>query len=193
MKTSDSTARAKPAEPDTEHTTDTTHTPGTGRASDTGRTTGPAAGPDATTAPDGKPVPDMRPASDARRVPVAGQAGGTDRDATSEAATVPVPEPAAASPAEEIDRLGRRMDRAVGGFVDDPRRAVREADSVLEETVSRLAALVEERQRVLRASWDPKGTAGGADDGPAGPRPGTEELRIALTRYRDLTRQLLSI
>lgn len=90
---------------------------------------------------------------------------------------------AAAGTAEEIDRLGRRMERAVGGFVDDPRRAVKEADAVLEETAGRLVRLLEERRRALRESWHAE------DDG----RADTEELRIALTHYRDMTRQLLNV
>lgn len=84
-------------------------------------------------------------------------------------------------PADEIDRLSRRMERAVGGFVDDPRRAVREADAVLDETATRLARLLDERRDALRASWrEGEGT-------------GTEELRVALTRYRDMTRKLLAV
>ncbi|MBM9510637.1 hypothetical protein [Actinacidiphila acididurans] len=91
--------------------------------------------------------------------------------------------PARADGAAELDRLGRRMERAVGGFVDDPRRAVKEADAVLEEAAERLARLLAERRRTLRASWH-------ADDGS---RADTEELRVALTRYRDMTRQLLTV
>lgn len=91
--------------------------------------------------------------------------------------------PARADGAEELDRLGRRMERAVGGFVDDPRRAVKEADAVLEEAAERLARLLADRRRTLRASWH-------AEDGG---RADTEELRVALTRYRDMTRQLLTV
>jgi hypothetical protein len=77
----------------------------------------------------------------------------------------------------DIDRLSRRMDRAVGGFVDDPQRAVREADAVLDEA----AGLIERRREELRKDWD-----GGRDTD-------TEKLRVALTHYRDLTRQLISL
>jgi hypothetical protein len=102
-----------------------------------------------------------------------------DPEPAGETAPPPVP----ADPAEEIDRLGRRLDRAVGGFVDDPRRAVHEADAVLAEAATRLARLLEERRRALRADWHADGPA------PAG----TEELRVALTHYRDMTRQLLTV
>jgi hypothetical protein len=71
------------------------------------------------------------------------------------------------------------MDQAVIGFVDDPRRSVREADAVLDEVAARLTRVVDERRAALRA-----GSADGA---------GTEELRVALTRYRDLTQHLLAL
>jgi hypothetical protein len=85
--------------------------------------------------------------------------------------------------AEEIDRLSRRMERAVGGFVDDPRRAVREADAVLDEAARRLVRVLEERRSTLRGSWH----------GDNGVKTGTEELRVALTKYRDMTRELLNV
>ncbi|MFI1098458.1 hypothetical protein [Streptomyces sp. NPDC020917] len=83
------------------------------------------------------------------------------------------------TPAVDGERLGRRMDRAVSGFVDDPRRAVRDADAVLDDA----AALVEQRREELRQCWDGEG------DGTAD----TEELRLALARYRDLTRGLIAL
>jgi len=89
------------------------------------------------------------------------------------------------SAAEEIDRLSRRMERALGGFVDDPRRAVREADAVLDEASRRLARVLAERRNSLRDSWHGDGTAGAGI--------GTEELRVALTKYRDMTRELLNV
>ncbi|SEO05792.1 hypothetical protein SAMN05216267_101670 [Actinacidiphila rubida] len=81
----------------------------------------------------------------------------------------------ASSAAADIDRLSRRMDRAVHGFVDDPKRAVREADEVLDAA----AGLFEQRREEMR-----QGLGDGGD---------TEALRLALTRYRDLTRQLISL
>lgn len=100
------------------------------------------------------------------------------RPSVPETPTAPDP-----SGADEIDRLQRRMERAVGGFVDDPRRAVREADAVLDETARRLTRLLEERREALRGSWH--------EDN--GTRTGTEELRVVLTRYRDMTRELLHV
>jgi hypothetical protein len=75
--------------------------------------------------------------------------------------------------------FGRRMDHAVHDFVEDPRRAVREADAVLDEVIGRVQQALEARRQALR-----EGSAPGAD---------TEALRVALTRYRDLTGRLLSL
>jgi hypothetical protein len=119
--------------------------------------------------------------------------GGASPFATRPAGSTSASTPAAdktgglgAGDSREVDRLTRRMDTAVGGFVDDPRRAVREADAVLEETATRLTRLLEERRSALRKSWHGDSTA----DNSTGD---TEELRVALTHYRDMTRQLLNI
>jgi hypothetical protein len=109
--------------------------------------------------------------------PTAAEMRKAERDHAT-AATTP-----ATSATEDVDHLNRRMERAVGGFVDDPRRAVREADAVLDEAVRRLTRMMEERRDSLRGSWR----------GDNGDKTGTEELRVALTRYRDLTRELLSV
>lgn len=119
----------------------------------------PAVGPGAAIEPEPAAKPPAEPVAEPDRTPAVAT-GGT----------------------EEVDRLGRRMDRAVGGFVDDPRRSVREADAVLDEAAARLTRLLEERRSTLRGSWH----------GDNGERTGTEELRIALTKYRDMTRQLLT-
>ncbi|WNI15336.1 hypothetical protein [Actinacidiphila sp. ITFR-21] len=104
---------------------------------------------------------------------------GTDKGTDNGSAVARSDSAAAGDP----DQLNRRMERALGGFVDDPRRAVREADAVLDEAVRRLTRVIEERRDSLRGSWH--------DDN--GDKTGTEELRVALTRYRDLTHELLNV
>lgn len=76
----------------------------------------------------------------------------------------------------EAGRLGRRMEHAVHGFVDDPRRAVNEAGAVLDEAM----AGVERAVAAARAAAEQ-----GGDD--------TEALRLALRRCRSLTRHLLAV
>ncbi|MEW2518222.1 hypothetical protein [Actinacidiphila alni] len=129
-------------------------------------------------APAGPARPMGKPSVPAPRTP-AEPAAGTD---SAEKAAGRAPH--GTGGAEELDRLGHRMERAIGGFVDDPRRAVREADAVLEEAASRLTRLLEERRSDLHGSWH----GGDGDE-----HTDTEELRVALTKYRDMTRQLLTV
>lgn len=84
--------------------------------------------------------------------------------------------------ADEREKLERRLHGAVSGFVDAPRKAVEQADRVLDETVTRVTALLTEQSDSLRTSWHGK-------DG----TPATEELRLALRTYREVTERLLKL
>jgi hypothetical protein len=66
-------------------------------------------------------------------------------------------------------------------FVDHPRQAVEEADGLVSEVMQELARVFAEERRRLEAQWD-KG-----DDA------GTEDLRVALTRYRSFFERLLTV
>ncbi|MFJ6389052.1 hypothetical protein ACIQJT_15740 [Streptomyces sp. NPDC091972] len=90
-------------------------------------------------------------------------------------------------PHEECDKLSTRLQHAVAGFVDEPRSAVEEADHVLEEVAARFADAVKERRRTLRNSWQ---TGDGGRD-KAMSAGDTEQLRLALRDYRELTERLL--
>ncbi|MEU5362648.1 hypothetical protein ABZ354_03960 [Streptomyces sp. NPDC005925] len=100
-------------------------------------------------------------------------------------------------PRDECDRLARRMQQAVAGFVDGPRGAVKEADHVLEDLVACLTEAMTHRRRSLRSSWQPDGAAAGPDraggDTAGGDTAGgdTEQLRLALKDYRELAERLL--
>ncbi|GAA3817252.1 hypothetical protein ACFS5L_31730 [Streptomyces phyllanthi] len=87
-------------------------------------------------------------------------------------------------PHEECDKLAHQMHHAVGEFVDEPRHAVEEADHVLEEAASRFTEAVTQRRRTLRRAWQSTG-----DGAPA--ETDTEQLRLALRDYRELTERLL--
>ncbi|MFH9420605.1 hypothetical protein [Streptomyces sp. NPDC017529] len=81
-------------------------------------------------------------------------------------------------PAEARDKLSQRLDHAVNGFVDRPREAVQEADSLYEELAALLPEALAARRRALRTSWE----QGNAD---------TEQLRVALRHYRETAQRLL--
>lgn len=84
-------------------------------------------------------------------------------------------------PQDECDKYELRMRHAVGGFVDGPRDSVEEADQVLEELAARFADAVARRRTKLRTSWQDK----------PGTDADTEQLRIALRDYREVTERLL--
>ncbi|MFJ8104988.1 hypothetical protein [Streptomyces sp. NPDC096132] len=91
-------------------------------------------------------------------------------------------------PRDECDDLASRMQHAVGGFVDGPRDAVTEADHVLEELAERFTDAVNQRRRTLRGSW--QATESGK---PGSATADTEQLRLALRDYRELTERLLHV
>ncbi|MEC4016223.1 hypothetical protein [Streptomyces sp. H27-D2] len=93
-------------------------------------------------------------------------------------------------PQGERDKLSLRLQQAVNSFVDEPRRSVEEADAALEETAARLADVIAQRRSSLRTGW--RGDGKGAARSESG-HTETEELRVALRRYRDLVERLLNV
>ncbi|WP_307849503.1 hypothetical protein [Qaidamihabitans albus] len=79
---------------------------------------------------------------------------------------------------EEARRFRERWQAIQTGFVDDPQRAVREADELVAATIQSLAATFAEYRRGLEEQWSRGGAA-------------TEELRLVLRRYRSFFDQLL--
>ena len=84
---------------------------------------------------------------------------------------------------DATDTLARRLQHAVSEFIDEPRDAVAEADMVLGELAEQVTEAVEQRRRSLRTSWQAS-TDDTAD---------TEQLRLALRDYREMTQRLLRI
>lgn len=152
-----------------------------------------------------KPVTPVVPLSEAESAAAtAGSGGGvgarparpTVRPATS-APTAPgrAPEatPAQAPrliPQDECDKLNLRLQEALSTFIDGPRRSVEEAADVLEDAAKRLTAALAERPRALRDSWDANGN--GSDKSATGTAD-TEDLRLVLRSYREVTERLLRI
>lgn len=80
---------------------------------------------------------------------------------------------------DDVDDLQRRWEAVQAGFVDEPRQAVQEADALVAEAVQDIVATFSAERRNLEDQW-----AGGADVS-------TEELRLALQRYRSFFNRLL--
>ncbi|RPF37352.1 hypothetical protein [Streptomyces sp. TLI_185] len=83
-------------------------------------------------------------------------------------------------PQEDRDKLTLRLQQALNTFVDSPRQAVEEADTVFDDVATQFTDSLTERRRVLRASWQDQDTEAQ-----------TEELRLALRQYREITERLL--
>ncbi|MEV7344245.1 hypothetical protein [Streptomyces sp. NPDC093544] len=93
-------------------------------------------------------------------------------------------------PQDECDKFELRLRHAVGGFVDGPRDSVAEADQVLEELAARFSDAVTRRRSTLRTAWQQKTGEKKADE-KTGNGADTEQLRIALRDYREVTERLL--
>jgi hypothetical protein len=82
--------------------------------------------------------------------------------------------PAATAHPATGDDLAKRWEAIAAVFVDDPHRAVEEADRLLSEVVQRIA----DERALLQKKWAGATTAS------------TEDLRLALQHYRDLLQAL---
>jgi hypothetical protein len=74
-----------------------------------------------------------------------------------------------------------RWDAVQSSFVDDPRQAVRQGDELVAQVMKSLAESFSNERQKLEAQLDQRGDAS------------TENLRIALRRYRSFFERLLSV
>jgi hypothetical protein len=89
----------------------------------------------------------------------------------------------AREPLLPLDEGGRFRDQWLeiqASFVDEPRRSVQQADALVADLMQRLAASFADERQQLEAQWD------------RGDDVSTEDLRVALTRYRSFFDRLLS-
>ena len=80
----------------------------------------------------------------------------------------------------EPDELRRRWESVQASFVDDPRRAVEQADGMVSAAVAALQAHIEQRREDLAETWRD------------GEQASTDTLLTAFQRYRDLFDGVLS-
>ena len=74
-----------------------------------------------------------------------------------------------------------RWEKIQIGFVDEPRKAVELADELVASAIKRLAEVFTAERQKLEAEWDKTDNVS------------TEDLRIALRRYRSFFDRLLSV
>ncbi len=80
----------------------------------------------------------------------------------------------------DTEGFERRWQDIQVGFVDEPRNCVEQADGLVAEVMKRLAEGFAEERRSLEGQWD------------RGDQVSTEDLRVALQRYRSFFNRLLS-
>lgn len=78
------------------------------------------------------------------------------------------------------DRLTLHLQHALGTFIQSPHEAVQEADITFAEATTRVTAALVERRRVIGATHRGRGVEAE-----------TEDLRLALREYREITLRLL--
>jgi hypothetical protein len=84
-------------------------------------------------------------------------------------------------PEKETTDFRTRWTEIQTGFVDEPRRAVEQADALVVEVIKRLADSFAEERSKLEGQW------GRGDD------VSTEDLRVSLRRYRSFFDRLLNV
>jgi hypothetical protein len=83
--------------------------------------------------------------------------------------------------AEETKEMGSRWTNIQSEFVDEPRRAVEAADKLVASAIERISKSFSDERSHLETQWS------------RGDEVSTEDLRIALQRYRTFFGRLLSI
>jgi hypothetical protein len=84
-------------------------------------------------------------------------------------------------PGGELEELRERWNGVQAAFVDEPRRAVEQADGLVASAMKRLAEVFAEERSKLEQQWD------------RGDNVSTEDLRVALQRYRSFFQRLLAV
>ena len=80
----------------------------------------------------------------------------------------------------DVNDLRGRWSNVQAGFVDEPRKAVQEADNLVASVMKRLAEGFANERSSLEQQWD------------RGDNVSTEDLRVALQRYRSFFDRLLN-
>ena len=107
----------------------------------------------------------------ARQLEAGGDEGGTVRQA----------DEAPLFPPDEAGQLQDRWQEVQASFVDEPRQAVQQADELVAGAIKRLAQTFADERSQLEGQWD------------RGDDVSTEDLRVALQKYRSFFGRLLAV
>ncbi len=83
-------------------------------------------------------------------------------------------------PGDDAQGFRQRWENLQGEFVDQPREVVERADELVSELMQTISTSFSEKRSSLEAQWE------------RGDDVSTEDLRVALTRYRSFFNRLLS-
>jgi hypothetical protein len=83
--------------------------------------------------------------------------------------------------ADVVEGLRTRWNEIQAGFVDEPRRAVEQADALVEDAIKHLSDSFASARAAMERGWD------------RGEDVSTEDLRLALQRYRAFFGRLLEV
>jgi len=100
--------------------------------------------------------------------------------------TAPMKEAEEATPEQlfvrsEAQDLRTKWDKIQIAFVDEPRKAVKDADDLVASATKRLAEIFTEERSQMEREWD------------RGDDVSTEDLRVALRRYRSFFDRVLAV
>jgi hypothetical protein len=84
-------------------------------------------------------------------------------------------------PRQQCDELQSRWNAIQASFVDEPSRAVQDADALVSNAVRQLSEAFTNQKQQLEKQWS------------RGDDVSTEDLRVALQRYRTFFSRLLSV
>jgi len=82
---------------------------------------------------------------------------------------------------EELQGLRSRWEEVQAGFVDEPRESVERADQLVSDLMTKLTSGFDQTRSGLEEQWN------------KGEEASTEDLRVALTRYRAFFNRLLEV
>jgi hypothetical protein len=82
---------------------------------------------------------------------------------------------------DELQGFRSRWEEVQAGFVDEPREAVQRADELVSDLMTKLTSGFDQTRSGLEEQWN------------KGEEASTEDLRVALTRYRAFFNRLLKI
>jgi hypothetical protein len=124
---------------------------------------------------------DAAPAEDER---LTGDEASAARTEPSQLETEPSSEPSTERSLladTDLSGLRSRWDDVQSAFVDNPEECVQKADTLVAEVVDQLTTGFSEARSRLEAQWA------------RGEKVSTEDLRVALKRYRDFFQRLLAV